>query len=275
MEQPKTLGQCTKKLLVKEKMEAPPVIDRQTGEQFILESEAIWDIAAATFSVLYLLAMLLLFSWALFDVYHGQNRLLARFFSEDTIYPDSPLCRLIAYAVIGGGLGGIVNGFRSIVNWHSSKKAFGWRFVWKYVTLPWLGAILAAMVYAVINGGIGVLGGSIASGDESANQALTAFGIGALAGYGSYKVCKWLDDIVNRMFSTVKADVLVPVLTDKTQDEADEILKASDLKLGKVEFVVYSDDTKVGKIISQNPISSTKVPKASSVDIKIAKKEEK
>lgn len=272
MEPAKTFKEWARRLVIKEKMGGRPVIDPQTNRSYELLSEAIWDIAAATFSVLYLLAMLLFFLWALFDIYHGQNQVLKLVFSEDTTYPDSPLCRLIAYAVIGGGLGGVVNGFRSIVIWHSERKAFGWRFIWKYVTLPPLGAVLAAMVYAIVHGGIGVLGGSFTPGEGLANQALSAFGIGALAGYGSHKVFKWLDGQVNRIFITVKAEVEVPDLTDKTQEDAETALKASGLKLDKVEDIIDSNDEKTGKVVSQSPPPGTKVPKASSVDIKIAKK---
>jgi hypothetical protein len=272
MEPPKTLNEYLTKLFVKEKIDRPAVVDPQTGKSYILLSEAIWDIAAAIFSVLYLIAMLRLLFWALLDVYHGQNEVLKLFFSENTVYPDSPLCRLISYAVIGGGMGGVVNGFRSIVNWHSEAKAFSWRFIWKYITLPPLGAVLAAMVYALVYGGIGVLGGSFNLGEGSANQALSAFGIGALSGYGSHKVFKWLDEIVNRVFTTVKVIVEVPDLTDKTQVKADAELKEAGLKLGNVEHIIDSDSKKIGKIVSQIPLPETKVPKASSVDIKIAKK---
>ena len=272
MEPPQTFNEYVRKWFVKEKMDGPPVIDPQTGKSYVLLSEAIWDIAAAIFSILYLLSMLRFLFWALLDVYHGQNQVLTLIFSEDTNYPDSPLSRLISFAVIGGGMGGVVNGFRSIINWHSESKAFSWRFIWKYVTLPPLGAVLAAMVYALVYGGIGVLGGSFNLGEGSANQALSAFGIGALSGYGSHKVFKWLDELVNRVFSTAKVIVEVPDLTDKTQEEATAELKEAGLKLGSVDYIIDSDNKKIGKVVGQTPLPEMKVPKASSVDVKIAKK---
>lgn len=205
MEPPKTFAEWTRKLVVREKT-GVSAEDEQTGKSFELLSETIWDVAAAIVSVLYLFATLVFLCWALFDVYHGQNQVLQYLLSKETILPDSPLSRLIAYAVIGGGLGGVVNGFRSIIVWHSERQAFGWRYAWKYITLPPLGALLAAMVYALVQSGMAVLGGNFVPDENAANQALSAFGIGALAGYGSHKVFIWLDWHVNRWFSTAKAE---------------------------------------------------------------------
>lgn len=269
MEQAKTFRELFKRLFFKEKLESVPVTDPQTGKSYDLMSEAIWDIVAAIFSFLYLLFMLVLFSLALFDIYHGQNRVLEFLFSKDMIYPDSPLCRLIAYAVIGGGLGGIINGFRSIIMWHSERNAFGWRFMWKYITLPPIGAVLAAMVYALVYGGIGVLGGDFTPDENSANQALSAFGIGALAGYGSQKVFKWLDYYVNRIFSTTQAEVKVPDLVGKTREEVVNALKAAGLKLGK-EYKGTGDSTNKGTVIKQVPASDSTLTRGKAVDITIA-----
>lgn len=269
MEPPKTLTlkEMAKRLFSKEKTGV--ATDEQTGKDFDMWSEALWDTLAAAFSILYLLIMLFFLCWALFDIYHGQNELLTRIFSEDTIYPDSPQSRVIAYVVIGGGLGGVVNGFRSIISWHAERKAFGWRFMWKYITLPPLGALLGAMVYAIVYGGIGILGGTFAEAENYPNQALSAFAIGALSGYGSHKVFLWLDEQVNKLFIIM---VKVPDLTGKTQKEAKLALEKVHLKLGTVSQEVSSDPNIIDKIISQNPAAGSRCSKGDSVDITIAVK---
>ncbi len=244
-----------------------PVTDPQTGTSFVLMSEAIWDTAAAALSVLYLLFMLGFLSWALFDIYHGQNQVLAWLFSKETTYPDSPLGRLIAYAVIGGGMGAVVDGFRSFVIWHSERQAFGWRFLWKYITLPPLGGLLAAMVYALVQGGIAILGGSFMPEEGSANQVLSAFGIGALAGYGSNKVFRWLDGHVNRIFS-IQKEIAVPNLTGLTKDQAVTALEEAGLKVGKIKE--KSDPANAGKVILQSPKADSKLAPGAVVDITIA-----
>jgi hypothetical protein len=266
MESAKTFKEWVRNLLVKEKM-GVTTVDEQTGTPFELESEAIWDIAAATFSILYLLVMLIMFSWALFDIYYKQNQVLQYIFSADTKYPDSPLCCLIGYTVIGGGLGGVVNGLRSVVSWHAERRAFGWRFMWKYVTLPPLGAVLAAMVYALVYGGVTLLGGDFAVDQNSANQALSAFGIGALAGYGSHKVFKWLDEHVSRIFAITPKETNVPDLTGKSRAEAETALKKAGLTPGKVDHSKDSSASNIGKVTSQRPAPGSTVSRRKPVDI--------
>lgn len=265
-------------------MKQEDFVDEQTGKSYELETETLWDTINATFSVLYLLAMLVFLCQLLFDIYHGQNQLLIRIFSEETTYPDSPLSRLIAYAVIGGGLGGVVNGFRSILKWHVVRRIFSWRFTWKYIILPPLGAVLAAIVYAVFYSGIGVLGGVSAQGENSANQALSAFAIGALSGYGSRHVFIWLDKQVRKIFnpssiyepvSVVKVtvvEVIVPNLKGKTQKEAEAVLEKHNLVLGNISKEASDDPDTVDKVIKQNPLAGSTGKADEKVDITIATK---
>jgi len=185
---------------------------------------------------------------------------------------NSETFRIIAYAVIGGGLGGIVNGYRSILSWHAERQSFGWRHVWKYLALPLLGAILAAMVYTLTRAGIAVIGGSSAPGDDSTTQAFSAFAIGALSGYGAQKVFKWLDEHVNRIFKISEiAEVEVPNLVGKTEQEAKDILRTAELSLGTVSEQPGSAPGEIDKVVGQNPAASTKKSKASEVGITIAR----
>lgn len=254
-------------------MEEETVLDEQTGKSYKLEPEKGWDIAAAIFSILYLVAMLGFFFWQLIETCAGQGLLLKLFLPEGVDYPNSPLYRLMAYTVIGGGLGGIVNGIRSFINWHAERKAFGRRYVWKYITLPLLGAVLAAIVYAIVRGGIAALGVNYTPGEDFTNQAMSAFAIGALSGYGSHKVFKWLDGHVNKLFRLAPVvEVIVPDLKGKTQNEAKVALKQSDLKLGKVSQKVSADPSEFSKVIDQNPPAGSTRPKGGLVDITIATK---
>ena len=170
-------------------MERKTIIDRITGRSFELVPEQTWDIIAATFSILYLVVMLVVFSGLLFAVLAGGS-------SRE----DNPIYILMAYTAIGGGLGAIVNGIRSFISWHADRKAFGRRYVWKYICLPFLGVALATMIYAFFRSGLVVFGGNFAPKDNFANQILSAFTIGAISGYGSHKVLKWLDEQVKRLF---------------------------------------------------------------------------
>ncbi len=251
--------------------------DEQTGAVFELVPEKRADIEAATVSIVYLIIMLIFFGWQFIDISTGRMLLLKKILGWNAVKLNSDMCRIIAYAVIGGGLGAVVNGFRSILTWHAERSAFGWRFLWKYITLPWIGATLAAIVYALTRAGIAVVGGNVAGGGSAGGadftvQGFSAFAIGALSGYGSHKVFKWLDEHVNRLFKiSAVADVKVPNLRGKTQEEVVQALRKLELNLGKVEEEAREEPAEFNKVIHQSPPADTVVLKASSVDITIAR----
>jgi hypothetical protein len=243
-------------------MKEQTVLDEQTGKSYKLVPEGGWDIFAAIVSILYLVAMLLFFSFLL-ALLAGQS------FQEEEL--NYVVYLLILYAVIGGGLGGVVNGIRSFLAWHAEREAFGRRYLWKYITLPLLGAVLAAIVYALIRSGIVAVGGNFATGDNFTHQALAAFAIGALSGYGSHKVFKWLDGHVNRLFKIgTTIGVTVPDLKGKTQSEAEVALKKCNLNLGNVSQKVGDDPAEVDKVVGQNPPAGAISSKGGTVDITIA-----
>lgn len=246
--------------------------DEQTGKVFELKPELRRDIVAAIFSILYLIGALIFFSWLFLDTFIGRNVLLKAILPKDSDYLNNPLLRLIAYTVIGGGLGGAINGIRSFIVWHPERVSFGWRFVWKYITLPLVGCVLAAIVYAIIRSGIAAFGGDIPTSEDVTTQGMSAFAIGALAGYGSHKVFRWLDDQVNKLFKVPPVrEVKVPDLKDKTQAEAEAILAEANLKLGNVTEEPSEDPAKVGKVIRQDPPADSEIPAGTAVDIVIGK----
>lgn len=250
-------------------------VDEQTGKAYEMETEGLVDIAAATVSILYLIAMLVFLCWQLIDMFIGKNILLSCIIPEGVDFKKSSLIQLLAFTVIGGGLGGVINGIRSFVIWHPERRATSWRFMWKYITLPLVGAILAAIVYAITSGGIATLsgGGFTANGDFT-TQAFAAFAIGALSGFGSQKVFKWLDALVYKLFKTIPSDKrIVPKLKDKTETEADELLKMLNLKLGKIKQEVTKDPDKVGRVIKQEPAADLTISEGGAVDIVIGKEE--
>ncbi|MFX0202554.1 MAG: PASTA domain-containing protein [Candidatus Hodarchaeota archaeon] len=246
--------------------------DEQTGKPFELEPEHWWDILAATVSILYSIAILLFFSWLLFEIC-TRGKASPELGLINPAWYESGLFRLIAFTVIGGGFGGVINGMRSFIGWHCERKAFGWRFVWKNISLPLLGAIMAAVVYAVIRGGIAAFGGDFNLSDVGTVQEFSAFGVGSLVGYGSHKVFRWLDAQVDKLFKITKTPpytTKVPNLIDKTQEEAETLLKEANLELGEIEQKPEKDPNKINKIIDQNPPPDSTAPVGSSVDITVA-----
>jgi PASTA domain len=184
--------------------------------------------------------------------------------------------RLLAYTVIGGALGGIVNGIRSLLFWHSDKQAFSRRFAWKYLTFPFLGTTLALFVYAIIRSGMAAFGGDFAAQAAGTSQSFSALVVRALAGYGSRQVFIWLDARVKEFFKveplSAPADVAVPNLIGKTRKEAEDILKARNLKVGKVTEEATTDADKEGKVVKQTPTADSTMTSAGEVELIVAKK---
>ena len=266
----KDLNNKTKETKKQEKT----AVDEQTLQSFVVKPEKWWDTLAATFSILYSIAMLVFFSLLLLDICTRGKALLRLSLIDPSIH-ESALFRLIAFTVIGGGLGGVINGIRSFIGWHCERGAFGWRFIWKNISLPLLGAILAAIVYAIIRGGIAAFGGDFNLGEAGPAQEFSAFAVGSLAGYGSHKVFRWLDAQVDKLFKIPSAQATtttVPDLTGKTQEEAKAVLKEANLELGEIDQKPVEDPAMLDKIINQNPLPETKAPAGSTVDITIATK---
>ncbi len=251
------------------------VRDEVTGIVYELHPEKALDTSFAIISILYLLFMLAFFFWQLFDVWIRQYSLV-RWVGYKDIGLDSPSFRLVVFTFIGGGLGGVINGIRSVIGWHSERSAFGHRFVWKHITDPWIGTTLALFAFALVRSGMAVLGEDFQANTNNIRQTLSMFGLGVLSGYGSREVFKWLDVQVSSIFKAVKvqkvSEVKVPNLLHKTKEEAEEILKTANLELGESSEDTTEDQTLVGKVIKQEPVPETSIPEGGSVNITIAKK---
>ena len=239
--------------------------DEQTGKLFDIEPE---DPLATTFAIVsfvYLFLALGFFLWLLFDIWARKYTLGFSCLTEEvrTRLNNSPTFHSLAYAFIGGALGGVIAGLRSCIHWHCDEKAFGWRFVWKYFSFPWLGATLALIVYAILGSGITVLGGV----SFSTTKMLFAFAIGSLVGYGSPQVVKWLDSQVNRIFKVAPAQV--PDVTGLTKQQAEKTLAGAGLKIGR-EVEKPQEGKEADKVYAQAPTAGSGPPKDGLVDITIA-----
>jgi hypothetical protein len=112
------------------------VIDPQTGVAIEVHPEMKGDMVMAFISAVYLLIMLGVFFWQLFDIWVGQFSLFHWIGYQNDPVLASTTFRSVAFTFIGGALGGIVNGIRSILFWHCEKKVFGRRFIWKKISAP-------------------------------------------------------------------------------------------------------------------------------------------
>jgi hypothetical protein len=211
----------------------------------------------------YLLLMLALFSWLLFDCWIGRHSLAGQLGYEVKRLDYSGF-RLVAFTIIAGGLGGAVNGIRSI---NSYCQSFSRKHRWKYIAAPWMGSTLALLVYALLRSSIAVLGGNVSSDSVGNTQVLANFAAGALAGYGSKDVFIWLDDKVHKIFQVTDK---VPNVTGKSQEVAMSRLQAAQLELGEVSKVPQKNGKRAGTVIDQSPPPESPIDRGQSVDISVA-----
>ena len=219
------------------------------------------DRLLAILTVLYLLLMLVVFSWQLFDTWIGRHTFPSAL-GYDLTRLNTPAFRLVAYTVIGGALGAIVNGIRSmLIHYHG----FAGRYVWKYLTAPWMGATLALLVYALLHSSIAVFGGGTTT--IGSTQALANFAAGALAGYGSKDVFIWLDAQVHKLF---KVEQAVPDVIGETKEGAATRLHAQDQAVGEVTPVPVADDKLAGTVVTQAPAPGASIARGDEVNSGVA-----
>jgi hypothetical protein len=167
-----------------------------------------------TICMFYLLLSIFFISWLLFDIWIGQHS-LARWGGYELEPLNTPVFRLVFFTVLGGALGGVVNGIRSLLDHYPD---FDRRYAWKYIMAPWLGAALALVAYTLLNSGLSIFGADNVAGGSPA-QILAMFSTGFLAGYGARDVFVWLDSQVARLFESdgTRSDVEAGAAKENTK----------------------------------------------------------
>jgi hypothetical protein len=239
------------------------VKDAQTGKDFDIIPEGKIDMVFAWISAAYSLAVIGYLVWLILDLLYIQSQSTI----STTLRPllNVTTSKLIFYTAIGGAIGAAVNNLRSFITWHAEERAFGWRFIWKYLAMPPLGGTLAVLVYGILQGGMAVFNGGNGPADTQVTS-LSAWATGTLAGYGSHKVFKWLDDKVNTLFKVDATKVSVPDVKGKSLEDAKQAVADARLHVGDTTESATTAD-QVGKVIAQSPDAGTEVDCTSKVDL--------
>ena len=214
---------------------------------------------------IYLLFMLAVFGWLLFDTWIEKHS-IARILGYDLARLNNSGFRLVAFTVIAGGLGGAVNGIRSLIRY---TETFCHKHRWKYISAPWMGSTLALLVYAILRSSIAVLGGNISPTGIGSTQVLANFAAGGLAGYGAKDVFIWLDDKVHKIFH-VPVPEKTPDVTGKSQALAVSRIEAAQLELGQVSKVQQRKGKPAGTVLDQSPPPEASIDRGQSVDLIVA-----
>lgn len=252
------------------------IVDEQTGQAFEALPEHWFDVLSAWISAAYSLMVIGYLGYVVLDVWSEAYKLWPSWITKQIEDPGSAnVFKLIVYTAVGGGMGAAVNNIRGFVSWHAERRAFGWRFIWKYLSLPPLGATLAVLVYGILQGGMAVFNGGNVGGTGTAITSLSAWATGTLAGYGCHKVFIWLDDKVNTLFKVeAKTMTKVPDLVGKTSEEAEKALEEAKLKVGEVTKEKTTNPAQVGKVITQRPEDGVEIACDSKVNFSIGEPSE-
>jgi hypothetical protein len=247
------------------------IVDEQTGQAFEAFPEHWPDVLSAWISAAYSLVVIGYLGYVVLDTWSGQYKLWPSALTDQLNKSISEtVFKLIVYTAAGGGMGAAVNNIRGFVSWHAERRAFGWRFIWKYLSLPPLGATLAVLVYGILQGGMAVFNGGNVGGTGTAITSLSAWVTGTLAGYGCHKVFIWLDDKVNTLFKVDgKTTTKVPDLLGKTSEEAEKALEEAKLKAGQVTKEKTTDPAQVDKVMTQEPEAGVEIACDSRVNFSI------
>lgn len=245
------------------------VKDQQTGKVYIKIEEHWYDKVSAAISAIYSLAVIGYLTFMILYMLSGRYAFWPEALTNKIAnLLTYPVAKLILYTAIGGAMGAAVNNLRSFISWHAEDKAFGWRFIWKYLAMPPLGGTLAVLVYGILQGGMAVINGG-ATPENNQLTSLSAWATGTLAGYGSSKVFIWLDDKVNTLFKIDKKQVPVPNLIGKSEDDARQTLSNAQLEVGTVSKEEVTSSDQVDKVIKQSPAVATIIDCGSKVDLTI------
>jgi len=242
------------------------VKDAQTGKYFDVIPEGRIDVMFAWISAAYSLAVIGYLVWLVLDLLYGAPPSAIAAGLKPVL--SEPASKLIFYTAIGGAIGAAVNNLRSFITWHAEERAFGWRFIWKYLAMPPLGGTLAVLVYGILQTGMAVFTGGNSPTSTSTVTSLSAWATGTLAGYGSHKVFKWLDDKVNSLFKVDSKQVAIPDVKGKSLEEAKQLVANVQLEVGTVSEAPASSD-QVGKVIAQTPAAGTQIDCGSKVDLTV------
>jgi hypothetical protein len=228
-------------------------------------SKELDDSRAANWSILYLLAVLAFVGWLLFDIWIDAHT-LARLLGYDVAKLQTSLFHVEAYTVIGGAIGGIINGLRSALLYYGS---FNRRYIWKYITAPWMGSALAIIGFALLRSTVAIFGGSAPAAAANTQEFLANFGIGALAGYGAKDVFIWLDSQVSKLFA-VKKDT--PDVMGQTAAAAVEQIQAQDLAVDTVATTPVESAEEDGRVLSQTPKPGEPIESGQAVALEVGSK---
>jgi hypothetical protein len=150
------------------------------------------------FIVVYYLGVMLGVFWLFLDTWSNRFSVMYWLGIREQILADSTVPAMV-FAIAGGILGSVLYNIRTLFHYYLKKKEFNYRWLAIYISAPWESAVMALLVFALIQGGLALLGGLPAT-DNTSTSRFASFGIGALVGFGMRNVVDWMEELTGTMF---------------------------------------------------------------------------
>ena len=167
----------------------------QAGEEARFEMQMFLQVNLIVFY--YLVVMLAAF-WLFLDTWGG-NLVALSYLGLSQQASKDPLLPGMIFLITGAIMGSVLYHIRVLFRYYVKSGFYSYRWFAKYVSAPWESAAMSLVVFALVRGGLALLGGPPAESAGSTSY-FSSFGIGALVGFGMRDVVGWLENLVRTMF---------------------------------------------------------------------------
>lgn len=148
--------------------------------------------------VAYYQAVTLAAFWLFLDTWSNKLFAMQLFGLREQALAD-PLIPSMAFVIAGGILGSVLYNIRVLFRFYLKSSSYNYRWFAKYLSAPMESAAMALLVFALIQGGLALLGGPPAAGYDPTSR-FAGFGLGSLVGFGMRDVVGWMGNLVSTMF---------------------------------------------------------------------------
>jgi hypothetical protein len=148
--------------------------------------------------VAYYMVIILIAFWLFLDTWSNHLSLLNLFGLGEQALAD-PLLPAMVFSISGGILGSVLYNIRILFRYYLKSSSFNYRWFAKYISAPVESAAMALLVFALIQGGLALIGGPPAAEQDSTSR-FASFGLGAMVGFGMRDVVGWMGNLARTMF---------------------------------------------------------------------------
>jgi hypothetical protein len=138
--------------------------------------------------------------WILIDGFLTNFSFILNLWTVDELQAVPPIVNYLIFTMVGAILGSALLGIISFHRYQAIEKSFDVDHLWGFLFSPLLALIVGILMFAIIQSGLVVLSGNLASATNPENAKLGYLAIGGISGYN------W--DVVVNKIQNLSKDVL-------------------------------------------------------------------